>query len=275
MKFDSTVMELHPEAEPHTRVTCFLQQYRAQVESYKGRHKPSVGAKVTATAAAAARSDTTVKDSGRVDLLAYNTAVSRAVSEKVELVNGSVSIEGEVLGVDVGDTFVYRAELALIGLHKQLVRGIDCTISKVQGRQGESVAVSVVSSGGYKDDKELRIHRHEIGNGHIFQYSGEKGGNHNEGSTEPVLPDQNLTNGNIALKNCQKLGLSVRLIRRYKSSGPISSSTSELSSPSGLIYRYDGMYTVKGSEKPGPKGKKVWTYTLERNGDQPSLPSTL
>jgi euchromatic histone-lysine N-methyltransferase len=53
----------------------------------------------------------------------------------------------EVDGVEVGDEFLFRVELAIVGLHNPLRAGIATTRDKY----GEIIAISIVASGGYLD----------------------------------------------------------------------------------------------------------------------------
>ncbi|RLM61005.1 hypothetical protein C2845_PM14G10620 [Panicum miliaceum] len=57
-------------------------------------------------------------------------------------------VVGDVPGVEVGDEFLYRVELALVGLHRPYQGGIDTT----RDETGVLIAISVVASGGYPDE---------------------------------------------------------------------------------------------------------------------------
>jgi euchromatic histone-lysine N-methyltransferase len=63
-------------------------------------------------------------------------------------------IVGPIPGVYVGDVFLFRMELCVVGLHMQIQAGIDY-LSKSMCSNGEPIATSVIVSGGYKDDMEL------------------------------------------------------------------------------------------------------------------------
>lgn len=247
VKFDPTD-ELSPEIEPRIRVKYVLNQF----DNLRRRFL--------------ADEEMRVKDKGsgskRADLKAYN-----ALSKFRSRVNGTESIYGEVPGVEVGDHYFYRMELLLISLHKQSQGGIDyISESKSHFRDDKgrpmSVAVSVIASGGYEDDRD---------EGDTLMYTGQGGNNYigdrRQGS------DQDLKRGNLALKNCKDLGLSVRVIRgcNYKKS-PMSQG----SSPSGRIYYYDGMYDVVDCyQDQGSAGFKVWKYKLVRKHGQKALSSSL
>lgn len=63
-------------------------------------------------------------------------------------------IAGPIPGVEIGDIFFYRAELSLLGLHGPIQGGIGYAPA-VFVQENEPIAVSVVKSGGYQDDKEV------------------------------------------------------------------------------------------------------------------------
>ncbi|CAN8255267.1 unnamed protein product [Cochlearia groenlandica] len=54
---------------------------------------------------------------------------------------------GQVLGVEVGDEFIYRMELNILGVHRPSQAGIDY----MKDDKGKILATSVVASGCYKD----------------------------------------------------------------------------------------------------------------------------
>ncbi|KAL3684038.1 hypothetical protein R1sor_002060 [Riccia sorocarpa] len=197
---------------------------------------------------------------GRADLRAYNT-----LKDKNYRVNGVDSIMGEVPGVECGDHFYYRLELYLISLHRQTQAGIDFipqSKSNYRDANGEvvSVAVSVIASGGYEDDRD---------EGDVLIYTGQ-GGNNSYKGVKGKGSDQELVRGNLALKNSCDLGLPVRVIRgnEVKKSGH--------PSPSGKIYYYDGLYDVKDCfQEVGASGNKVWKYKLVRKEGQGELLSDI
>lgn len=57
---------------------------------------------------------------------------------------------GATPGVQIGDIFYYRVELCIVGLHAQTIAGIDCMTSKL-GKDEDSIAICIVTSGGYKN----------------------------------------------------------------------------------------------------------------------------
>ncbi|KAL2635753.1 hypothetical protein R1flu_007232 [Riccia fluitans] len=190
---------------------------------------------------------------GRPDLRAYNT-----LKEKNYRVNGVDAILGEVPGVQCGDHFYYRLELYLISLHRPTQAGIDfISASKSTYRDGKgeivSVAVSVMASGEYEDDRD---------EGDVLIYTGQ-GGNNSHKAVKGKGADQELVRGNLALKNSCDLGLPVRVVRKndVKRSGH--------PSPSGKIYYYDGLYDVKEYfQEVGASGNKVWKFKLIRREGQ-------
>ncbi|KAF7120971.1 hypothetical protein RHSIM_Rhsim13G0178700 [Rhododendron simsii] len=73
---------------------------------------------------------------------------------------------GAVPGIEIGDIFFFRMEMCLVGLHAPSMAGIDFMSFKlVQGE--DSLAISIVSSGGYEDN---------VDDGDVLIYSGQ--GNH-------------------------------------------------------------------------------------------------
>lgn len=63
-------------------------------------------------------------------------------------------IVGPIPGVEIGDIFFYRVELCLLGLHGHTQAGIGYAPSAFV-EEKEPIAVSVIASGGYEDDKEV------------------------------------------------------------------------------------------------------------------------
>nr|CAB3503443.1 unnamed protein product [Digitaria exilis] len=103
-------------------------------------------------------------------------------------------IVGDVPGVVVGDQFLYRVELALVGLHRPFQGGIDTT----KDEDGVLIAISVVASGGYPDELSWPG---EL----VYTGSGKAG-----------CGDQKLEHGNLALKNCIERKVPVRVIHGFK-----------------------------------------------------------
>ncbi|EEE68644.1 hypothetical protein OsJ_27217 [Oryza sativa Japonica Group] len=105
---------------------------------------------------------------------------------------------GNVRGVEVGDEFLYRVELALVGLHRPYQGGIDTT-----DHNGVLVAISIVASGGYPD---------ELSSSGELIYTGSGG----KPAGKEKHEDQKLGRGNLALKNCIKTKTPVRVIHGFK-----------------------------------------------------------
>ena len=157
-------------------------------------------------------------------------------------------IVGDVPGVEVGDEFLYRVELALVGLHRPYQGGIDTT----RDETGVLIAISVVASGGYPDKLycpgEL-----------IYTGSGGKDGG-----------DQKLAHGNLALKNCIQRKAPVRVIHGFKGQNREESSHSRAKEI--WTCTYDGLYRVVDCWSEGRPGPKVFKYKLQRIAGQPGLP---
>ncbi|RLN04752.1 hypothetical protein C2845_PM13G11610 [Panicum miliaceum] len=155
-------------------------------------------------------------------------------------------VVGDVPGVDVGDEFLYRVELALVGLHRPYQGGIDTT----RDETGVLIAISVVASGGYPDvlscPGEL-----------IYTGSGKDGG------------DQKLGHGNLALRNCIERKTPVRVIHGFKGQNREEGSHSRAREIS--TFTYDGLHRVVDCWREGRPGSKVFKYKLQRVPGQPGL----
>ncbi|XP_039033121.1 histone-lysine N-methyltransferase, H3 lysine-9 specific SUVH1-like [Hibiscus syriacus] len=125
---------------------------------------------------------------------------------------------GFVPGVEIGDIFFFRLELCLVGLHAQCMAGIDPMPMKGD-LEGERVAVSIVSSGGYDDDVE---------DTDVLVYTGH-GGN---ASGDKEASDQKLVRGNLALEKNLHRANEVRVIRGFQ----------DTSHQTSKVYVYDGLY---------------------------------
>ncbi|KAK8532080.1 hypothetical protein V6N13_131422 [Hibiscus sabdariffa] len=148
---------------------------------------------------------------------------------------------GVVPGVEIGDIFFFRLELCLVGLHAQSMAGIDPMPMKGD-LEGERVAVSIVSSGGYDDDVE---------DPDVLVYTGH-GGN---ASGDKEASDQKLVRGNLALERSLHRANEVRVIRGFQDS------THQTSK----VYVYDGLYKVQESwTEKGKSGCNMFKYKLVR-----------
>ncbi|KAJ6300735.1 hypothetical protein OIU76_021518 [Salix suchowensis] len=146
---------------------------------------------------------------------------------------------GAVPGVEIGDIFFFRMELCTIGLHAPIMAGIDYMSVKISLDE-EPIAVSIVSSGGYKDDVE-------DDDGLIYSGQGKE-------------MDQKLERGNLALEKSLHRGNDIRVIRGIKDVG----------NPTGKVYVYDGLYRIQESwVEKGKSGSNVFRYKLGRLPGQP------
>ncbi|KAE9461905.1 hypothetical protein RHGRI_037600 [Rhododendron griersonianum] len=156
---------------------------------------------------------------------------------------------GAVPGIEIGDIFFFRMEMCLVGLHAPSMAGIDFMSFKlVQGE--DSLAISIVSSGGYEDN---------VDDGDVLIYSGQ-GGNIYRKDKFVDITDQKLERGNLALEKSLHRGNHVRVIRGVK----------DVANPTGKIYLYDGLYKIQHSwAEKGRSGVNVFKYKLVRVPGQP------
>jgi euchromatic histone-lysine N-methyltransferase len=160
-------------------------------------------------------------------------------------------IVGSIPGVQVGDAFVYRAELLVVGLHCATQAGIGY-IPRSLVSEGQPVATSIVSSGGYLDDED---------GGDVLVYTGSGGRQRNRVEHHA---DQRLERGNLALHCSYHYGVEVRVFRCHACD----------SSPSRKAYVYDGLYRVVDSTfGPGKSGRDICKFKLVRLPGQEQLGS--
>ncbi|OEL19993.1 Histone-lysine N-methyltransferase, H3 lysine-9 specific SUVH5 [Dichanthelium oligosanthes] len=162
-------------------------------------------------------------------------------------------IVGQVPGVEVGDEFLYRVQLAIVGLHRVYQGGIDTTTY----RNGERIAISIVASGGYPD---------EFPSSGELIYTGSGGKPAGKKDDE----DQKLERGNLALKNCIKTKTPVRVIHGFKGQNTEGGSHSRAKQIS--TFTYDGLYRVVDFWMHGRPGSRVFKYKLQKIPGQPELP---
>uniref|UniRef100_A0A0E0LUP4 YDG domain-containing protein n=1 Tax=Oryza punctata TaxID=4537 RepID=A0A0E0LUP4_ORYPU len=155
---------------------------------------------------------------------------------------------GNVRGVEVGDEFLYRVELALVGLHRPYQGGIDTT-----NHYGVLVAISIVASGGYPD---------ELSSSGELIYTGSGG----KPSGKKKYEDQKLEGGNLSLKNCIKTKTPVRVIHGFKGQNREDGSHSRAKQIS--TFTYDGLYLVVDCWMEGLKGSRVLKYKLQKMDNQ-------
>ncbi|RZC83176.1 hypothetical protein C5167_045962 [Papaver somniferum] len=110
-------------------------------------------------------------------------------------------IVGIVPGIEIGDIYFFRMEMCLVGLHAPVMAGIDYMSLKID-QEDETLAVSIVSSGGYEDDAEY---------GDVLIYSGQGGAANKKEGKE--ASDQKLERGNLALERSLRRGNDVRTSR--------------------------------------------------------------
>jgi len=157
------------------------------------------------------------------------------------------NVFGEIPGYPVGTTWATRYDCCYNGVHRATVRGI-------HGNAKDGGVFSIAVSGGYEDDVDL---------GTKFTYTGE-GGRDLKGTaqapknlrTAPQSKDQQLINGNLALKTSYQNGKPIRVIRGYKGAAPYAPLEG---------YRYDGLYQVKKIwQDVGLSGHSVWKFAFVR-----------
>ncbi|KAF3335827.1 histone-lysine N-methyltransferase family member SUVH9-like protein [Carex littledalei] len=157
----------------------------------------------------------------RSDMKAFSE-MNKLGSELIPYRRADQRILGPIPGVEIGDIFFYRAELSLLGLHGPTQAGISyapCSFVK----EKEPIAISVVASGGYEDDREL--------GDELLLYTGSGGKSRKDSH---VSADQSLERGNLALERSMKYGTEVRVIRGMQLA-PNSNRK---------LYVYDGLYRV-------------------------------
>lgn len=159
---------------------------------------------------------------------------------------------GSIPGVDVGDEFQYRMEIAILGLHKPTEAGIDF-IKHGNGRDDICISIVALGSGEYVNN----MHSDET-----FIYSGQGG---IIGRARKEHEDQKLVGGNLAMKNSISAKNPIRVIRGNKESG--------LKGKVERTYIYDGLYRVEAfwGEKAAHE-KLVFKFKLVRIPGQPKLP---
>ncbi|TVU27134.1 hypothetical protein EJB05_29716, partial [Eragrostis curvula] len=157
----------------------------------------------------------------------------------------NLKVIGPVPGVEIGDIFFYRIEMCIIGLHAPVMAGIDYISAKHLGKD-ETLAISIVSAGGYENDDD---------DTDVLVYTGQ-GGN----SRHKEKHDQKLERGNLALMNSMKKKNLIRVVRGAQ----------DPFCDSGKIYIYDGLYRIEDSWMDKAKnGFSVFKYKLRREPGQP------
>lgn len=197
-------------------------------------------------------SDSSVKRKKRVrgDTHAATTLRTRGM-----WLNREKRIVGAIPGINVGDLFLYRMELLVVGLHCQTQAGIDYLPASMSPNR-EPIATSVIVSGGYEDD---------VDDGDVIVYTGH-GGQDSKHSRQ--VAHQKLEQGNLALERSMRYGVEVRVIRGMKYEGSVSASNK--------VYVYDGLYRIVDCWfELGKSGFGVFKYKLVRIDGQERLGSAV
>ena len=172
--------------------------------------------------------------------LIVHMRVARVIESLGKCVNTSKQI-GHVSGIKVGDEFLWRGELSVVGLHHEFQRGIDC----MKLINGKIMATSIVDSGRYKN---------VMGSDKLV-YCGE-GENPTLGRGKKPK-DQKLAGGNLALKTNMDEKMPVRVIRR-------------INNDDGYKFIYEGLYCVDGYWKVrGEFDKLIYKFSLKKIEEHP------
>ncbi|MED6112928.1 Histone-lysine N-methyltransferase member suvh2 [Stylosanthes scabra] len=169
--------------------------------------------------------------------------------------NRDKRIVGAIPGIYVGDVFLFRMELCVLGLHGQIQAGIDYLAASMSPNN-EPIATSVIISGGYEDDMDQ---------GDVVVYTGQGGQ-----ATNSVrqATHQKMESGNLALERSMYHNIEVRVIRGMKYEGA--------ASKSGKIYVYDGLYRITECWfDVGKSGFGVFKYKLVRIEGQAKMGSAI
>ncbi|KAF7064656.1 hypothetical protein CFC21_070921 [Triticum aestivum] len=161
----------------------------------------------------------------------------------------SLKTIGPVPGVEIGDIFFYRIEMCIVGLHAPSMAGIDYLSAKLVAGRDESLAVSIISSGGYENVEDETD---------TLVYTGQGG---NSRRKDKEKHDQKLEKGNLALSNSASKKNQIRVVR---------SARDPFSITAGKVYIYDGVYRIEDSWMDTAKnGFSVFKYRLRREPGQP------
>lgn len=198
----------------------------------------------------------TVEDEGRVDSrrARCDLRASALMRSRNLWMHREKRIVGAIPGVCIGDVFLYRMELCVVGLHGQPQAGIDYLPGSMS-MNGEPIATSVIVSGGYEDDDDQ---------GDVITYTGHGGQDKNSRQ----VCDQKLEGGNLAMERSKHYGIEVRVIRGVRCEGAASAT--------GKLYVYDGLYTIDECWfDVGKSGFGVFKYKLSRIEGQPKMGSVI
>lgn len=166
---------------------------------------------------------------------------AKLISDQGKCVNTSKRF-GHVPGINIGDEFLWRGELKIIGLHGQFINGIDYMRTPF----GKLYATSIVDSGRYANDG---------GSTNTLVYCGQ--GENPTTKSNGKLKDQKLERGNLAMKNNMVEGVPVRVIRKIRRTG--------VGCADEYKFVYDGLYSVERYwQERGEFGKLVFKFLLNR-----------
>ncbi|KAI3720475.1 hypothetical protein L6452_21393 [Arctium lappa] len=160
---------------------------------------------------------------------------------------------GHLPGIDVGYQFYSRAEMVALGLHSHWLNDIDYmgqSYRKMEEFKGciFPLAVAIVLFGQYEDDQD---------NSEDIVYTSQ-GGNNFMGNKH-----QEMSCGNLALKNSMEQSIPVRVVRGHT-----------CGHPAFRLYTYDGLYKVSECwPTEGFSGFVADKYRLKRLEGQPKLTS--
>ncbi|XP_014505842.1 histone-lysine N-methyltransferase family member SUVH9 [Vigna radiata var. radiata] len=181
---------------------------------------------------------------GRSRRLRGDLRAAGLMRERGLWLNREQRIVGAIPGILVGDLFLFRMELCVLGLHGQIQAGIDYLPASMSS-SGEPIATSVIVSGGYEDDSE---------DGEDIFYTGHGGQGKN---SSKQVADQKLESGNLALERSMHYGVEVRVIRGMRYEGSASAS--------GKVYVYEGVYKITDCQfVEGKSGFGVYKFRLSR-----------
>lgn len=176
---------------------------------------------------------------------------------------------GNLEGMEVGFLCYSRAEMAAVGLHTQLMQGIDYIASRPginfipheSGRKTSDyrlpIATCIVMSGGYEDDHD---------EGDTISYTG-SGGSNQKGDKRQMR-SQEMNPANQALVNSYEQGLPIRVVRGHQ----LSKGQKSKSYQPPKVYTYNGLYKITDYNLcGGQSGFSVYKFTLVRIEGQSPL----
>lgn len=160
---------------------------------------------------------------------------------------------GHVPGIEIGDTFRFRTELAVVGLHDEFVSGISYVHV-----HGKICATSVVESGQYENTSKTND---------VLIYSGQGGNPKLKGKAS----DQKLERGNLSLVNSMNMRFPIRVIFKRRN---VMAACRTIGMSS--VYVYAGLYSVNDCwQKRGEHGKRMFKFELRRLSGQPRPHETI